>query len=68
MGGRILSAADAFDSLTSNRAYRESMTPDEAVDHLRQSVGTLLDPRVYEALRVVVKRRKSLFFIDAIHG
>ena len=68
VGGRILAAADAFDALTSNRAYRQSMTPDEAVEELRRSVGTLLDPRVYEAIRVVVKRRKSLVFIDAVQA
>lgn len=68
IGGRILAAADAFDALISARPYRTPMTPDEAVEQLRQSVGTLLDPRVYEALRVVVKRRKSLFFIDTIHA
>ena len=68
VGGRILAAADAFDALTSNRAYRSSQTPADAVEQLRNCVGTLLDPRVYEALRVVVKRRKSLIFIDAIHA
>jgi putative nucleotidyltransferase with HDIG domain len=68
VGGRILAAADAFDALTSNRAYRPSMNPEGAAEQLRQSVGTLLDPRMYEAMCVVVKRRKSLVFIDAIHG
>lgn len=68
IGGRILAAADAFDALTSNRAYREPTTPEDAVDHLRRSVGILLDPKVYEGLRAVVMRRKSLVFIDAIHA
>ena len=68
IGGRILAAADAFDALTSRRPYREPRTKEEAVEELRAHTGTLLDPRVYEALRVVVKRRQSLFFIDAIHG
>jgi response regulator RpfG family c-di-GMP phosphodiesterase len=68
IGGRILAAADAFDAITSRRAYRDSMTPAEAVEHLRRCAGTLLDPRVYDALRVVVMRRKSLVFIDAIHA
>jgi len=67
IGGRILAAADAFDALISSRAYRQSMNPEDAVEQLRGAVGTLLDPRVFEALRVVVKRRKSLVFIDAIH-
>jgi response regulator RpfG family c-di-GMP phosphodiesterase len=68
IGARILAAADAYDSLTSPRAYRESVTPSEAVQELGRCSGTLLDPRVYEALRVVVSRRKSLVFIDAIHA
>ena len=68
IGGRILAAADAFDSMTSRRPYREAKPLEEAVDELRGLTGTLLDPRVYEALRVVVKRRQSLVFIDAIHG
>ena len=68
IGGRILASADAFDSITSRRPYREAKTQEEAVEELRTQTGSLLDPRVYEALRVVVKRRKSLVFIDAIHG
>jgi response regulator RpfG family c-di-GMP phosphodiesterase len=68
VGGRILAAADAFDAMTSRRPYREAKSLDEAVEELRTQTGTLLDPRVYEALRIVVKRRQSLVFIDAIHG
>ena len=68
IGGRILAAADAFVAMTSRRPYREPHTQEDAVEELRRQTGTLLDPRVYEALRVVVKRRQSLVFIDAIHG
>ena len=68
IGGRILAAAEAFDALNSNRAYRQSMSPEDAAEQLRLSVGSSLDPRVYEALRVVVKRRKSLVFIDPLHA
>src|SRR6185312_1236651 len=31
IGGRILAAADAFDALTSRRAYREPLSPRETV-------------------------------------
>ena len=68
IGARILAAADAFDAMTSRRAYRGALTPEEAVLELRNHVGTLLDPRVYEALRVVVLRRKSLVFVDHVHA
>ena len=64
IGGRILAAADAFDALTSKRAYREPMTPEQTVEFLSKHVGKLLDPIVYEAMRVLVERRSALFFID----
>ena len=66
IGGRILCAADAYDALTSRRPYREPVEPPEAIEYLQAHVGTLIDPRVYEALRAVVQRRKSLVFIDDV--
>jgi putative two-component system response regulator len=68
IGGRILAAADAFDALTSRRAYREPMPPKQTVEYLQGYVGTLLDPAVYDALRAVVLRRKTLVFIDDVHA
>jgi putative two-component system response regulator len=65
VGGRILAAADAFDALTSQRAYRDSMTKEAAIEYLGQRSGTLLAPDVYEALRTVVMSRKSLHFLDS---
>jgi len=64
IGGRILAAADAFDALTSKRAYREPMTPEETIEFLGKHVGKLLDPKIYEAMRVLVERRSTLTFID----
>jgi putative nucleotidyltransferase with HDIG domain len=64
LGGRILAAADAFDALTSKRAYRDPMTPRDTVDYLQQQTGTLLDAAVYDALREVVLRGRTLVFID----
>ena len=66
IGGRILAAADAFDAMTSRRAYREPMPTEETLAHLRDNcVGTLLDPRIFDALITVVTRKSSvLTFID----
>jgi len=64
VGGRILAAADAFDALTSQRAYRDSMTQEDAIAYLGERVGTLLEPTVYDALRTVVTSRKSLHFLS----
>lgn len=57
LGGRILSAADTFDALTSKRAYRDPLPPLDAVEHLRKDCGKLLDTRVFGALETVVERK-----------
>ena len=64
LGGRILTAADAFDALISRRAYREGVEIYVAMQVLEQTVGQLLDPRVFATLKVVVERNQSLIFID----
>ena len=68
LGGRILAAADTYDALTSKRAWREPMSPPEAVAFLEERSGTLLDPEVFAALRAVVTRRKTLQFLDPSAG
>jgi putative two-component system response regulator len=68
LGGRILAAADAFDALTSKRAYRDPMTPRDTVDYLQKQTGTLLDKSVYDALRKVVLGGRTLVFIDDAHS
>jgi|HubBroStandDraft_2_1064218.scaffolds.fasta_scaffold46589_1 putative two-component system response regulator len=57
IGGRILSAADAFVALTSRRSYRDPLSTSEALRHLRLYVGRLLDPAVFAALKVVAARQ-----------
>jgi putative nucleotidyltransferase with HDIG domain len=64
IGGRILCAADAYDAATSPRAYREAMTPEAAIAHLGRLAGQLIDSSVYEALRAVILRRKTLVFLE----
>ena len=68
IGGRILAACDAFDALTSRRAFREAMDPRATIQHLEGYVGRLLDPVVFAALGRVVLRRRTLTFIDERHA
>jgi len=69
IGGRILAACDAFDAITSRRAFREAKDASETIAYLESGyVGRLLDPEVFEALKRVVLRRKTLTFIDDVHG
>jgi putative two-component system response regulator len=66
IGGRILAATDAYDALTSGRSYQEPLTPHSTLEYLSERVGSLIDPEVYKALSIVVRRRRSLTFITAI--
>ena len=40
---------DAFDAMTTNRAYRPPRTPVEAVEELRRCAGAHFDTEVVEA-------------------
>lgn len=46
---RIISVADAFDAMTSNRAYRAALSVQDAYDELRRNAGTQFDPKVVTA-------------------
>jgi len=46
---RIISVADVYDSLTSDRPYRKAMSPFEAKDIIVKGMGTDFDPKVVEA-------------------
>ena len=48
---RIVAVVDAFDAMTTNRAYRPSRTPADAIDELRRCVQTHFDPEVVDAFR-----------------
>jgi HD-GYP domain-containing protein (c-di-GMP phosphodiesterase class II) len=51
---RIVSAADSFDAMTSDRAYRSALPRREACRRLRTGAGIQFDPRVVDALLRVV--------------
>jgi hypothetical protein len=53
---RVIAVADAFDSMTSTRSYREAKTNDQAVAELRRGAGTQFDPLVVEAFIAAVGR------------
>src|SRR5205823_3577520 len=43
LDARIIAVADVYDAITSLRAYREPMSPQEALEHLRSEAGPHLD-------------------------
>lgn len=46
---RIVMVCDAFDAMTTNRAYRPSRTPADGLDELVRCRGTHFDPHVVDA-------------------
>jgi putative nucleotidyltransferase with HDIG domain len=46
---RIISVADVYDALTSDRPYRKAMSPFEAKEVIIKGTGTDFDPQVVEA-------------------
>lgn len=63
-GGRIIAAAEVYDALTTARPYQDKLTPEEAVERMADLSGTVLDPKVYDALVKIVGRRGTLVFLD----
>jgi len=49
LGARIIFVADAYDAMTSNRAYRGRLSPRDAVDELQRCAGTQFDPEIVAA-------------------
>lgn len=52
---RIVSVADMYDAMTSDRPYRKRRSQAEAVAEIQRTIGTKLDPRVAEAFLEVLK-------------
>ena len=46
---RIISVADAFDAMTSDRSYRSSLGTDWAIGELKQGKGRQFDPAFVDA-------------------
>lgn len=59
MGARIITVADSFDAMTTNRPYHEARTLDDVVQELYRCAGTQFDPTVVEALVSIIKNRAS---------
>ena len=61
LGARIIFVADAYDAMTSDRAYRGRLTPREAIEELERCSGTQFDPDIVAAFaRELVDRTPAL--------
>lgn len=55
---RIISVADVYDSLTSDRPYRKAMSPYDAKDIIEKGSGTDFDPKVVNAFLVSFRKHE----------
>jgi two-component system cell cycle response regulator len=55
LGARIIAVCDAFDAMTSARAYRAARSADDAIAELRRCAGTQFDPGVVEVFCALVE-------------
>jgi HD superfamily phosphohydrolase YqeK len=53
---RVISVADAFDSMTSTRSYRAACSIEEGIAELRRSAGAHFDPELVEAFIKALER------------
>ncbi len=56
---RIVAVADAFDAMTSKRAYRDSLPVAKAVEEIRVNSGKQFDPMVVEAFLSAMAKRSN---------
>ncbi|MEW6408737.1 MAG: HD domain-containing phosphohydrolase, partial [Nitrospirota bacterium] len=56
---RILTVADAFDAMTAERPYRETLSREKAIKELKKYSGTQFYPKVVEAFLKVIEDRKA---------
>ncbi|MBI4834794.1 MAG: response regulator [Planctomycetes bacterium] len=55
LGARIISIADAYDAMTSERPYRKAMVPKTALKIIEESCGKQFDPKIGKTFISIVK-------------
>jgi len=55
-GEKVLSLADAFDAMTTDRPYRKRMDLKDALEELKRCLGTQFDPKIMAAFFRVLDR------------
>jgi two-component system, cell cycle response regulator len=58
LGARVVAVCDAYDAMTTERPYREPVSPADAIGELRRCAGTQFDPIVVDAFCSVIARER----------
>ncbi len=57
---RVISVVDAYDALTSDRAYRRAMEPARAVKILEEGAGSQWEPELVDTWLTILKQEKKI--------
>jgi diguanylate cyclase (GGDEF)-like protein/PAS domain S-box-containing protein/putative nucleotidyltransferase with HDIG domain len=60
VGARILTIADAYDAMISDRVYRKGRPPEQAMAELRRCAGTQFDPELVERFIAAVNKQRVM--------
>lgn len=60
LAARIVAIADVFDALICQRAGRDALTIDEALDRIRDGAGVQFDPRLVDLFIGLVQQEKAI--------
>lgn len=58
---RIITTADIFDAITAERPYRGAIPIDKTLVIMSESVGTAIDTRCFEHLKIIVQKNPEFF-------
>ncbi len=67
IGSRIIAVIDAYDAMTSDRAYRKSYTSEKAVQVIREESGKQFDPEMAEVF-IKLLQKPAGTVIDPVCG
>lgn len=54
LNAKIISIADAYDSMVSKRSYREGLVHDDAMKRIEEQSGGQFDPMIVDAFRTII--------------
>ena len=59
LGARILTVADAYDAMRSDRPYRKALSEEKAIQELKHGSGRQFDPQIMEVFLEILKQNLS---------
>lgn len=56
---KIICVTDAYNAMTSDRPYRKAMKPAQAIEILKENIGTQFDPEIVEAFIALLEEKDN---------